>query len=473
MKNNKLIIITILVIFLFSCKSHEKDKTKNIALKSLAEIKKDGKLKVLTTYSSTSYFLYRGQPMGFEYELLSRFADHLGVETEIYVSKNINNLLQELNNDDIDLVAHGITITMDRKEAVNFTDYLYLTHQVLVQKKPDYWRHMKWSEVERSLVHDAIELIGDTISVRKNSSYYRRLQNLSKEIGGEIFIDTVPGNLSTDEIIKMVVDGEIKYTVADNNIASINSSYYQNLDIRVPISFSQRIAWAVNPRAPELLEAANNWLDIMKNEVDYYVIYNKYFKNRRDFIKRVKSDFYSLNKNQISLYDDIIKINSDKLGWDWRLIASMIYQESRFDAEAESWAGAGGLMQIMPAVADELGIEDRSDPMENIEKGTDYLRQLWDNFEMVEDSIQRIKFTMASYNCGYYHVADAQNLAALHSMDRNKWDDNVDQMILELSYPDNYNNPAVKYGYVRGIEPYTYVEQIFERYDHYRHFIKI
>ncbi len=468
-----LIILTILVSGCQKKGSKEKSpsKTSTEKAESLAKIKKEGKLRVLTIYSGTSYFLYRGQPMGFEYELLKRFADHLGVELEIEIAQNIDHLLTGLEKDDIDLVAHGITITSDRKEKVNFTDYLYLTHQVLVQKKPDNWRKMKWSEIESALIHDAIELIGDTVSVRKNSSYQKRLVNLSKEIGGQIVIDTLSGNLSTDEIIKMVVDGKIKYTVADNNIASINASYYHILDVDVPVSFSQRIAWAVSPRSDELLEEINNWLEKMKKEVDYYVIYNKYFKNKRDFRKRVQSDFFSLNNNRISKYDELIKTNADSIGWDWRLVASLIYQESRFDPKASSWAGAGGLMQIMPSMAEELNLTNRLNPEESIRGGTTYLKQLWDKFESVTDSVQRIKFAMASYNCGFYHVLDARKLAEMNGKDPNRWDGNVEEMILKLSYPDNYNKPEIKYGYVRGIEPYTYVQQIFERYDHYRRFI--
>jgi membrane-bound lytic murein transglycosylase F len=475
----KLLILLIFGWFIFSSCSQESDKKRTRSKSDLADnktlqkIKKEGKLTALTTYSGTSYFLYRGQPMGFEYELLKRFADHLGVELEIVVSQNIDNLLEELNEGKIDLVAHGITITSDRKEEVNFTDYLYLTHQVLVQRKPENWRRMSWSAIEKELVHDAIELIGDTVSVRQNSSYLQRLQNLSKEIGGEIHIDTLPGHLSTDRIIKMVVDGEIKYTVADDNIAGINASYYHILNIDVPISFSQRIAWAVSPKSPELLEAANNWLKEMKDDVDYYVIYNKYFKNRRNFRQRIQSDFYSLSNNNISRYDDLIKKFAGSIGWDWRLIASLIYQESGFDPQANSWAGAGGLMQIMPAVAEELGVENRSDPEQSIRGGTKFLEQLWNNFEEVEDSVQRIKFTLASYNCGYYHVLDGQKLAEMNNLDKYRWDDNVADMILELSYPENYNKPGIKYGYVRGIEPYTYVEQIFERYNHYRQFITV
>lgn len=469
------IIFFVGVAFLFSCNNDgdksEKGKGESVVNHDLEQIKSDGVLKVLTTYSGTSYFLYRGQTMGFEYDLLKRFAEELGVELEIQVSRNLDSLLYQLNNGDVDLVAHGLTITSERKLKVNFTDYLYLTHQVLVQKKPDNWREMNWSSIQSELIHDAIELIDDTVSVRANSSYMQRLQNLSKEIGGQIIIDTITGNHSTDKIIKMVVDGEIKYTVADNNIANINASYYPILDIDVPISFSQRIAWAVRTKSPDLKKAVNKWLKEMKKNTEYYVIYNKYFKNQRSFRKRIRSEFYSLNNNKISQYDPLVKTYAGNLGWDWRLLSSLIYQESRFRPQAGSWAGAKGLMQLMPATAQELGVEDRLDPKQNLEGGTRFLKNLWDDYQEIPDSLQRLKFTMAAYNCGYYHVEDARKLAVAEGLNHNSWDDNVEKMILDLSYSETYNRPEVQYGYVRGIEPFTYVEQIFERYEHYTQFI--
>jgi len=472
------LLIVTLFISLSSCqtekeKSATNDSVQQKSFRDLEDIKKDGTLKVLTTYSGTSYFLYRGQPMGFEYELLERFAEHLGVSLEIQVSDNIDSLLYQLNHGEVDLVAHGLTITSERKQIADFTDYLYLTHQVLVQKKPENWRTMRWSAVERELIHDAIELIDDTVSVRSNSSYLQRLTNLSTEIGGEINIDTIQGNLSTDKIIKMVVDEEIKYTVADNNIASINASYYPVLDITVPISFSQRIGWAVRNNSPVFKKAINDWLKEMKKQTDYYVIYNKYFKNSRSFRKRIRSEFYSLNNNKISKYDPLIKESAEKIGWDWRMLSSLVYQESRFDPNAGSWAGAKGLMQIMPATAEELGVEDRMDPMDNVEGGTKYLTEIWNDYTEIQDSIQRLKFTMAAYNCGYFHVEDARRLAIVENLDPNVWDENVEQMILDLSYQETYTRPEVKYGYVRGIEPYTYVRQIFERYEHYKQFIEL
>lgn len=442
-----------------------------LADRDLDDIRKDGKLKALIVNSATSYFLYRGKPMGFEYELLTQLAEHLDLQLELQVEENLDSLIGHLRTGKADIVAHGLTITNDRKELAAFTDYLYLTKQVLVQKKPDNWRKISWASLQRSIIHDPIELIGDTVSVRANSSYLQRVANLSNELGGPIYIDTLPGDLATEEAIQMVVNGEIKYTVADDNLAKINASYYPVLDISVPMSFSQRIAWAVRPNSPALLSSINTWVKQQRKKVGYYVIYNRYYKNKRDFRKRVKSEFYAPGKNQISEYDDLLREYADTIQWDWRLLASLVYQESRFNPQAESWAGAQGLMQLMPATAKSMGVSDVTDPQDCIRGGTQYLDDLYGYFDEIPDSVQRLKFTMAAYNCGYFHVKDAQLLAKEEGKDPLIWDENVEEMILALSYPRNYNRPGIKYGYVRGIEPHTYVRQIFERYTHYLNFL--
>jgi len=283
----------------FTCFTCEEtpENNKNIAVeepalkRDLAEIKKEGKLKALTVYSGTSYFLYRGKPMGYEYELLKRLAKHLDVELEIIVAKNIDELINMLNRGEGDILAHGLTITASRRTSVSFSNYLYLTKQVLVQKKPDNWRTLHWHKLENALVHDAIELLQDTVFVRNGSSYKERVINLSEELGGKIHIKDLPGEMATDKIIKQVAKGDIKYTIADNNIAKIMASYYPVLDVEVPVSFSQRIAWATRKNSPKLLKATNLWLEDMKKNVDYNVIYNKYFKNKKDF-RILIHDFY-------------------------------------------------------------------------------------------------------------------------------------------------------------------------------------
>ncbi|WP_421802639.1 transglycosylase SLT domain-containing protein [Flagellimonas sp.] len=475
--NRTTLILSLFSLIFLTCNTKNKEHDSgedntNLIYRDFEDIKEDGKLRALLAYSSTSYFLYKGRPMGYEYELLERLAEHFDLELEITVSEDLNSLLSELNKGAVDIVAYGLAITTERKKKAAFTDYLYLTNQVLVQRKPTNWRKLTLDNIKSKLVQDPIQLINDTVSVRYSSSYFDRLQNLSKEIGGTIVIDTLKGKLATAEIIKMVADGEIKYTLADKNLAQINASFFPILDVSVPVSFSQRIAWAVNKNSDDFLVKINQWIENEKKRNDYYVIYNKYFKNKRNFNRRVKSEFYSLTNYQISKYDSLIKENAKKLGWDWRLLASLVYQESRFDQEANSWTGAEGLMQLMPNTAEELGVENLLDPIDNINAGSKYLKSIYDNFEEITDTVQRIKFTMGAYNSGYYHIKDARKLATLNKLNPNVWDGNVNEMLLELTYPQNYNHPSINYGYVNGIEPYNYVNQIFERYDHYVNFIK-
>ncbi|MEM6517452.1 MAG: transporter substrate-binding domain-containing protein [Bacteroidota bacterium] len=482
MKTIKFATFFFLVFTFLSCKSDKEpqldiepdDNYNTIVANSVdrdwKEIEKDSVLKALVVYSNTSYFLYKGQPMGFEYELLERLAKDLGLRLQLTVSENLDNEFEVLNRGDVDLIAHGMTITNQRKWEVDFTDYLYLTKQVLVQKKPDNFRNLSWGSLQKRLIKDPVELINDTISVRKNSSYYERILSLNNEIGGRIIIDTLSSHLTTDEIIDMVANGEIRYTVADENLAKINASYRPILDVSVPISFSQRIAWVTRKKSGELRNKINQWLKKQRKTTDYNVIYNKYFKNKRSFRRRVKSDYFSLSENQISSYDRLIKKHAETIGWDWRLIASQIYQESKFDPYSVSWAGAQGLLQIMPATAKAIGVTNPNDPNQSIKAGVKYLNINQGYFEEVTDSIEKIKLTLASYNCGLGHVQDAQTLAKLDGKDSNKWE-NIAPMLLALRFPKNYKKPEVKYGYVRGTEPVNYVNQIFERYEHYKRFI--
>jgi membrane-bound lytic murein transglycosylase F len=480
MKNIFLLIIPVLIL---SCNAPCNEKgpgndTKQISYadslraheikRDLPEIEKDGVLKAITLYSSTSYFIYRGKPMGFDYDMLTRLADHLNLKLDIVVARDVDDLINMLIRGDGDMIAYALTITDSRRKVIDFTKYHAKTHQVLVQKKPDNWRKMKLHQIERALKTDALDLIDDTVWVRKNSSYYERLQNLMKEIGDTIHIELLPGDMDTEEIIEQVAEGKIKYTISDYNIASIMSSYYDNIDISVPVSLSQRLAWAVRKSSPELKTAINDWIVKIKKTDEYYVIYNKYFKNQSKYKRLKRSKYFSKETGRISPYDKIIKKYSAQVGWDWRLVSSIIFQESRFDINSKSWTGACGLMQLMPATAKAMGIKNPKDPDQNIRGGIKYLKHLFDQWPAIKDTIQRIKFTLASYNCGINHVIDAQKLTEKYGGDPLTWDDQVENYLRQLSKPKFYNDPVVNYGYVRGIEPYNYVKEIFERYNLYK-----
>ncbi len=470
--NSFLKICALCVLIVIGCTNdtQSEPQIETIKPRLLEDIIKSDTLKAITTYSGTTYFLYRGQPMGFEYEILQRFAKHLDLQLEMIIARDENKLVEMLNKNDGDLIAYGYTITKERQKFIDFSDPLYISHQVLVQQKPKNWRNLKLHQIKEQIITNPIQLIGDSVSVKKNSSYYQRLKNLNNEVGGIIHIDSIPGNMTTDEIFANISSGNIKYTIADQNIASIYASDYPNLDISTKMSFSQRIGWGLRKNTTKLQDTLNQWLKREKKTLDYKLIYNKYFKNKSSFRRRAKSEFFSLNEKKISPYDAIFVKYANEIGWDWRLLASVAYQESKFQSSDESWAGARGIMQIMPSTADELNITDPTDPEQSIRGGTKYLSQLFDQFDKVTDTIQRQKFTLASYNAGLGHVLDAQRMAMHLNLNPFVWDANVEVALLKLDKPEYYRMEIIKYGYVRAKQPYYYVRDIFEGYNHYKAF---
>ena len=480
LKTNFIMISCLLFICsgYWACSSEsKKEKSDSAILKKpdpinydLDDIVSSGVLRVITTYSPTGYFLYKGETMGFEYEIFKRLADHLNIGLEIVLAKNVDSVIPMLNRGDGDIIALGYTITSARKEDVSFTDPYMITHQSLIQKKPDNWRKMTIDNIKDALATDIIDLINDTVSVRQNSSYYLRLKELSNELGDSIHINVLPGKVSDEQIIKMVSEGEIKYSIIDDHKASIHKSYFPNIDTDTPVSLSQRIAWAVRKTSPDLLGIINQGLATIKRKPDYNMIYEKYFENKRQFHKRLDSEYYTGTTGKFSKYDEMVKKYSADLGWDWILVKSLIYQESMFNANNKSWVGASGLMQLMPATAREMGVSNIHDPEQNIKAGSKYLAKMHSYWEKIPDSVQRIKFAMASYNCGYNHIKDAQKLAKKYGKDSLTWDEGVDYFALNLSKPKYYNDPVVTYGYARGSEPYEYVKDIFERYKNYKTF---
>jgi len=433
-----------------------------------------GKLVALTRYNANSFFLYRGQPMGYEYELLKLFTEELGVELEIKIPSTRDSLFIMLNNGEGDLIAANLAITLERSENVDFSFHHNTTRQMLVQRKPENWRRQRRHVTEDALIRDPLDLIGHTVAVRRGSNYHQRLDNLMHEIGGVITIDTMPNSYETDEIIRLVSEGEIEYTIADENIAEINSTVYPDLDMRTPISFSQRIAWAFRKSSPELRKAADEWMIKLRANQSpvYYVIYNKYYKGDRRFRQRTNSDYFSLETGNISAYDDLFKRYATDTLFPWTLLASQAYQESHFDPNTESWAGAVGLMQLMPATAEELGVTDMREPEQSVRAGALYLRKLYKNYWTELPDSEVVKFVLASYNAGPGHVLDAQRLAVYLNLDPNIWDDNVAESIRMLADPQFFYNEVVKYGMCRGEEPYDYVREIFQRKQIYDGFVE-
>ena len=459
--------LLVVIFLLYSCKKEEsKEKSR------LEKIKEAGKLVAVTDYNSTNYFIYRGKPMGYQYDLLKRLAEHMDVELEIKVNKNLEQSFKSLQKGEIDILAFNLTVTEKRKSEFNFTNPYTQTRQVLVQRKPANWRRMTKREIELSVVRNQLDLKGKVIYVRANSSYEQRLRNLNEEIGGGINI-VEREDYTEDQLISLVSRGEIDYTVCDENIAKVNSTYYPNIDIKTAISFPQNLAWGVPRGADSLLQTINSWIDDFKPTLEYALIYNKYFKNRKSALIW-KSEYYTISSGKISPYDDLIKKYSKTIDWDWRLLASLIYQESRFKPTARSWAGAYGLMQLMPSVIQRFDVENKASPEDNIRGGVKFLKWLENQIDKkgIKGGEEKIKFVLGSYNVGLGHILDARRLTDKYGKNPDVWDNNVEVYILKKANPEYYNDEVVYYGYCRGSETYNYVKQILDRYDHYKNIIE-
>ncbi|MDD2563738.1 MAG: transporter substrate-binding domain-containing protein [Salinivirgaceae bacterium] len=460
-----LVIIVLIVVF-----SNKKASKVHTALSRYEEILARDTLIAVTDHSSISYFSYRGQLMGYHYDMLSIFANQLGVELKVVVSNDIEECFMMLNRGEVDIFASNLTVTRDRAKRVALSRPYGSTRQVLVQRKPEGWERMSQSEIVAGVLRNQTDLVMREVYVQEGTVYQRRLQSLSEEIGDSIIVKTI-NDFSVEQLITLVSRGEIDFTIADENVAMINQTYHYNLDIITPISFSQNLSWAMALGSDTLKAAVDRWFNSFLSSSLHAVLYNKYFKSNKA-ITRINSNYISVNSGKLSNYDTYLRASSKIPNWDWRLVASLVYQESRFSPNRVSWAGAFGLMQLMPETAKAFGVSPSSAPALQIRAGCRFLKYLDDYFkEMVPDSAERIKFVLASYNVGHGHLLDARRLAEKYGKNPSIWESNVDSFLLKKSQSEFYLDPVVRNGYCRGDEPFFYVREIMARYDHYKNLV--
>lgn len=429
----------------------------------LPEILRDGKLTVLAENSSTSFFIYRGRKMGFEYEILKEFAHEIGVELDIKIIDNLDDVNQLLLDGEGDLLACNYTDTKDREEIIDFSYPIMRTKQVLIQRKPYNWQSLTPEQYKLKTLHDPSQLTEKEVYVWKKSSYHDRLINLGDEIGDSIHIKNQNGMIGSEELIEMVSEGIIDYTVADENVAKINSSFYDNIDFSLPLSFKQKIAFGIRKTSPLLKTRIDKWLESFTKKATYKYIYHKYFE-LASVTANTESQLPKSNGKSISIYDNFFKAAAKKYGWDWRMLASLAYQESKFNPDAISFGGAYGMMQFMPYVGSKYGVYPTSPPQVQIEGGMKKLKEDYIFWSTIPDKVQREKFTLASYNAGRSHIQDAQRLAEKYGKDPLVWDSNVEEMVLNLSKSEYYKDKFVESGAMKGTITVRYVREIYSRY---------
>lgn len=445
------------------CRGKQQPLPEESSCRDLQQIKDSGELVVLTLYSSTSYFIYRGQEMGFQYELSQQFARSLGVKLRVEVAKNETELIHKLVAGEGDMIAYPLPITKERRDSLLFCGEEVITHQVIVQRS---------GNREKPLT-DVTELIGKDIYVLPGK-HYERLLNLDQELGGGIRIHVADeDSLSIEDLITQVVKKEIDYTVADNDVARLNKTYHPGLNIDLGISFDQRASWAVRSDCPELAEAANQWHLENQTSPAYTASMKRYFEISKSVLVP-HAPLLSASRGQISVFDPLFRKYAREINWDWRLLASLAYKESNFDPDVVSWAGARGLMQLMPATARAMGVPEGRDfdPEESVKGAIRYLAATEKSLGMISDPGERLKFVLAAYNAGLGHIYDAMALAEKYGKNKFVWYDNVETFILLKSNEEYFTDPVCKNGYFRGTETYNFVREITARYEIYKEKIR-
>lgn len=468
------LILFIQILFVLSCNnSQNSDYSNEDGINeidsNLLKFTLPKTLKVVMHNNSTSYFVYRGTPMGFHYDLIKIYAKERGMEVEIIVENEFLKSLELISSGDADVCAFDVTQTNERIEEFLFTIPIGYNKQVLVQRSKSGRNNSDSSDY----IKDFIDLDNKSVHVQTGAIFREQIEYLENISATSIRI--IDDSLYTmEELIQQVSDGEIDYTVCDERVAKANATYNLNIDYSTPISIKQKLSWTLALGSDSLLADINNWLSVFTESRRFAVITNKYFKTKKNSFY-THTEFSPYRGGSLTPYDNIIKANAKIIGWDWRLLAALIYQESRFNPDAGSWAGAMGLMQLMPSAAKTFGLEDPFDPKQNIEAGARYLNRIQKRFAK-DSTISKediIKFTMASYNVGMGHVTDARRLAKKHSGSNNTWTNSVDTFMMLKQKPKYYNDPVVKYGYCKGSAPYYYVEKIMSIYSDYKNVIDL
>ena len=470
--NNFFKILLAAVVLTLSCKQPNPVEIEDDETPVKVSLLKEGELVVLMSNNISSYYVLNGQPRGFEYEMLKYFCEDNGLKLQLKVMREFEFMLDSLAAGKGDLAAGNITVTKTRKEIVDFSPEILRTRQVLVQSLPDGYKKLSKNQRKARMVSDALELDGKRIHVNAGSTYYDRLVNFRDENGIDLDIVPVGGEIGTDALMRLLAKGDIDYTVLDENVARIHAGVYNNIDISVPMSLSQSIAWALPKGHPELAKLIEQWIEERKGSSRYNTIYRKYFGSTAQL--QVRDNYMSIVAGKISPYDNLIKKHAQYIDWDWLLLAAMINKESKFNPNIESPFGAVGLMQLLPTTAERFGVmpAELTNPDLNIMAGSRYIQYL-DNFwyKRVSDTSQIKYFVLASYNSGPGHILDAMRLAEKHGLNPNLWFDNVELMVLKKSEPKYYRDPVVKSGYCNGVQVVVYVNKVLDYYQKYQEFV--
>ena len=441
---------------------HKEEEKKD----ALRRIRERGYLIALTDQNTLNYFIYKGEPMGYQLELLESFADYLGVPLRIIASNDISKLNYYLGNHAADLMALNLPVTREGRDYVQYSLPFMETRLVLVQRKT-----FDSKKGQVNAVKTLKEFPADTVYVRTSPFLTSMYHSFYKKTGKKAILKEV-SDITQEELIRRVSTGAIRFAICQENVAMVYHRYYTNLDISVLAFPLFSYSWGLSHASDSLRMEVDAWLSEFKKSGELKQTYLDYFDNQR-IANFLNSDYFSVYGSKLSPYDDAIRLQCRKINWDWRLVASLIYQESNFRAGQVSAKSASGLMQLMPETAAKFGINEQAAPERQIAGGVKYLdyldKQLPDE---IISPVDRICFVLACYNVGIGRVMAAREKAAKYGKDKNRWNGHVDYYLLRRSKkhpivkPDTIDSNPIDY------KTEGFVNDIVARYFHYRNLVK-
>ena len=477
-----LISLILLMALLVSCSSKKdgKDKVDRTAALPTIEVKHEfpDTLVVGTIYSPASFFTLKGDTLGYDYERICRFARQNKMHVKFHVATSMKELISFVENNKVHVAAYEIPITAEYKQHVIHCGEQNVTYQVLVQP------------LSKDSITNVIQLIGKDVYVIHGSSYEARLRNLDSKIGGGIKIHAIDNDsLLSEDLINMVASHRLPLTIADSDIAQINKTYNDSINISLKVGFPQRASWAVGKDWKWLADTINTWAKNNQTIASARQIRQRYFEMNKHHLDSMRAlsdsvstiieqakkqsgtvDYAKLYKRgtgDISAYDRLFKKYAATAGVEWTVLAAVAYVESNFNPSAVSWAGARGLMQIMPKTAAGYGFseEDLADPEKSVYIASLILSKS-DKFlqSYIGNRAERLRFQLGAYNAGMGHVTDAMRLAQKYGKKPQVWYSNVEEAVLWKMRPEFYNDPVCSYGYCRGTETVNYVRQVENAY---------
>ena len=420
----------------------------------LSEMQRYGVLRVITRNNAATFFMWRGEQMGFEFELLREFAKRHDLHVEMIIAPQHASLFEMLERGAGDIAAASLPVDVPPR-----------TPEVVMTRPFNYvYDHLVARHDDDSILGFE-DLNARTVTVRRSSTHWRTLERL-RDSGLKVDIMPAPEDAETETLIAAVGEGRLDLTVAASHVLDIELGHRSDVRKAFTLRGPVALGWGVRRDNPELLAGLNEFIEKEYRGLFFNVVYQKYFENpvrmRRHREDRVDHEL----AGGLSPWDELVRREAATHGFDWPLIVAQMYQESRFNPKARSPAGALGLMQMLPRTAREFGVGNLRDPEQSIRAGVAYLSWLHSRFEPDLAVKDRIWFSLAAYNAGYGHVTDARRLASGElGLDSNRWFDNVEEAMRLLSKRAYHRNSV--YGYVRGHEVVKYVREIRERYRSY------